>query len=151
MIERIIVRPSAVEDVVEAAGWYEDKRRDWARIWSTRLCVRFVGPPPILNFSASFVATERLAESSRSDFPIESSSRSSKASSTSTRSSTERSTIVDGSNEPKSPISAFLHVNGKPLVEITPRLTGYYEVHRDHTSQCSLQLPFLCWDSLSCY
>lgn len=28
--------------------------------------------------------------------------------------------------------SVFLHVNGKPLVEITPRSTGYYEVHRDH-------------------
>jgi hypothetical protein len=28
--------------------------------------------------------------------------------------------------------SVFLHVNGKALVEITPRSTGYYEVHRDH-------------------
>lgn len=28
--------------------------------------------------------------------------------------------------------SLFLHVNGKPLVEITPRSTGFYEVHRDH-------------------
>lgn len=28
--------------------------------------------------------------------------------------------------------SVFLHVNGKPLVEITPRSTGFYEVHRDH-------------------
>jgi hypothetical protein len=28
--------------------------------------------------------------------------------------------------------SVFLHVNGKPLVEITSRSTGYYEVHRDH-------------------
>ena len=28
--------------------------------------------------------------------------------------------------------SVFLHVNGKPLVEITPRSTGYYQVHRDH-------------------
>lgn len=28
--------------------------------------------------------------------------------------------------------SVFLHVNGKPLVEITPRSTGYYDVHRDH-------------------
>ncbi len=28
--------------------------------------------------------------------------------------------------------SVFLHVNGKPLVQITPRSTGYYEVHRDH-------------------
>jgi hypothetical protein len=28
--------------------------------------------------------------------------------------------------------SVFLHVNGKPLVEITPRSTGSYEVHRDH-------------------
>jgi hypothetical protein len=28
--------------------------------------------------------------------------------------------------------SVFLHVNGKPFVEITPRSTGYYEVHRDH-------------------
>ncbi len=27
--------------------------------------------------------------------------------------------------------SVFLHVNGKPLVEITPRSTGFYEVHRD--------------------
>jgi len=27
--------------------------------------------------------------------------------------------------------SVFLHVNGKPLVEITPRSTGIYEVHRD--------------------
>lgn len=27
--------------------------------------------------------------------------------------------------------SVFLHVNGKPLVEITPRSTGYYDVHRD--------------------
>ncbi len=27
--------------------------------------------------------------------------------------------------------SVFLHVNGKPLVEITPRSTGMYEVHRD--------------------
>ena len=26
----------------------------------------------------------------------------------------------------------FLHVNGKELVEITPRSTGFYEVHRDH-------------------
>ena len=26
----------------------------------------------------------------------------------------------------------FLHVNGKPLVEITPRSTGYYDIHRDH-------------------
>jgi hypothetical protein len=25
----------------------------------------------------------------------------------------------------------FLHVNGKPLVEITPRSTGFYEIHRD--------------------
>ena len=30
------------------------------------------------------------------------------------------------------PESVFLHVNGKPLVEITPRSTGFYEVHRDH-------------------
>jgi hypothetical protein len=28
--------------------------------------------------------------------------------------------------------SVFIHVNGKPLVEITPRSTGYYDVHRDH-------------------
>ena len=28
--------------------------------------------------------------------------------------------------------SLFLHVNGKLLVEITPRSTGFYEVHRDH-------------------
>ena len=28
--------------------------------------------------------------------------------------------------------SVFLHVNGKPLVEITPRSTGYYDIHRDH-------------------
>jgi hypothetical protein len=28
--------------------------------------------------------------------------------------------------------SVFLHVNSKPLVEITPRSTGFYEVHRDH-------------------
>jgi hypothetical protein len=28
--------------------------------------------------------------------------------------------------------SVFLHVNGRPLVEITPRSTGFYEVHRDH-------------------
>ena len=27
--------------------------------------------------------------------------------------------------------SVFLHVNGKPLVEITPRSTGVYEVHRE--------------------
>ncbi len=27
--------------------------------------------------------------------------------------------------------SVFLHVNGQPLVEITPRSTGFYEVHRD--------------------
>lgn len=27
--------------------------------------------------------------------------------------------------------SVFLHENGKPLVEITPRSTGVYEVHRD--------------------
>ena len=27
--------------------------------------------------------------------------------------------------------SVFLHVNGRPLVEITPRSTGFYEVHRD--------------------
>ena len=26
----------------------------------------------------------------------------------------------------------FLHENGKPFVEITPRSTGFYEVHRDH-------------------
>ena len=28
--------------------------------------------------------------------------------------------------------SVFLHVNGRPLVQITPRSTGYYEVRRDH-------------------
>jgi hypothetical protein len=28
--------------------------------------------------------------------------------------------------------SVFLHVNGTPLVEITPRSTGFYEIHRDH-------------------
>jgi len=28
--------------------------------------------------------------------------------------------------------SLFLHVNGRPLVEITPRSTGFYEVSRDH-------------------
>ena len=28
--------------------------------------------------------------------------------------------------------SVFLHVNGRSLVEITPRSTGFYEVHRDH-------------------
>ncbi len=28
--------------------------------------------------------------------------------------------------------SVFLHVNGQPLVEITPRSTGQYEVSRDH-------------------
>ena len=28
--------------------------------------------------------------------------------------------------------TVFLHVNGKPLVEITPRSTGFYDVHRDH-------------------
>lgn len=28
--------------------------------------------------------------------------------------------------------SVFLHVNGKPLVEITPRSTGFYDIHRDH-------------------
>src|SRR4029077_20767760 len=28
--------------------------------------------------------------------------------------------------------SVFIHVNSKPLIEITPRSTGYYEVHRDH-------------------
>lgn len=28
--------------------------------------------------------------------------------------------------------SVFLHTNGKPLVEITPRSTGFYEVRRDH-------------------
>ena len=28
--------------------------------------------------------------------------------------------------------SVFLHVNSKPLVEITPRSTGYYDIHREH-------------------
>jgi hypothetical protein len=28
--------------------------------------------------------------------------------------------------------SVFLHVNGKPLVEITPRSIGFYDIHRDH-------------------
>jgi len=28
--------------------------------------------------------------------------------------------------------SVFLHVNGKPLVEITQRSTGFYDIHRDH-------------------
>ncbi len=28
--------------------------------------------------------------------------------------------------------SVFLHVNGKSLVEITPRSTGFYEIRRDH-------------------
>ena len=28
--------------------------------------------------------------------------------------------------------SVFLHVNGRSLVEITPRSTGFYEVRRDH-------------------
>lgn len=28
--------------------------------------------------------------------------------------------------------SVFLHVNGKPLVEITTRSTGFYDIHRDH-------------------
>ncbi len=28
--------------------------------------------------------------------------------------------------------SVFIHVNGKPQVEITPRSTGFYEVRRDH-------------------
>lgn len=28
--------------------------------------------------------------------------------------------------------SLFLHVNGQSLVEITPRSTGFYEIHRDH-------------------
>ena len=27
--------------------------------------------------------------------------------------------------------TVFLHVNGKALVEITPRSTGFYDVHRD--------------------
>ena len=27
--------------------------------------------------------------------------------------------------------SVFLHVNGKPLVEITPRSTGFYDIRRD--------------------
>ena len=27
--------------------------------------------------------------------------------------------------------SVFLHINGKALVEITPRSTGFYEIHRD--------------------
>ena len=27
--------------------------------------------------------------------------------------------------------SVFLHVNGRALVEITPRSTGFYEIHRD--------------------
>jgi hypothetical protein len=30
------------------------------------------------------------------------------------------------------PETVFLHVNGKPLVEITPRSTGFYEISRDH-------------------
>jgi len=28
--------------------------------------------------------------------------------------------------------SVFLHVNGKPLVEATPRSTGFYEISRNH-------------------
>lgn len=28
--------------------------------------------------------------------------------------------------------SVFIHANGKPLVEITPRSTGFYEIRRDH-------------------
>lgn len=28
--------------------------------------------------------------------------------------------------------TVFLHVNGKPLVEITPRSSGFYQVNRDH-------------------
>jgi hypothetical protein len=28
--------------------------------------------------------------------------------------------------------TVFLHVNGNALVEITPRSTGFYEVHRNH-------------------
>jgi len=28
--------------------------------------------------------------------------------------------------------TVLLHVNGKPLVEITPRSTGSYDIHRDH-------------------
>ena len=27
--------------------------------------------------------------------------------------------------------SVFLHINGKALVEITPRSTGFYDIHRD--------------------
>lgn len=30
------------------------------------------------------------------------------------------------------PECVFLHVNGKPLVEITPRSTGFYEINRNH-------------------
>lgn len=29
------------------------------------------------------------------------------------------------------PVSVFLHVNGKPLVEITPRSPGFYQISRD--------------------
>lgn len=28
--------------------------------------------------------------------------------------------------------TVLVHVNGKPLVEITPRSTGAYDIHRDH-------------------
>jgi hypothetical protein len=29
-------------------------------------------------------------------------------------------------------VTVFLHVNGKPLVEITPHSTGFYDIRRDH-------------------
>ena len=49
-----------------------------------------------------------------------------------------RTNLADSARETKrasiivTPASVFLHVNGKPLVEITLRSTGYYEVHQDH-------------------
>ena len=92
----VIFRPAAVDDIVEAAAWYEAHATGLGEELMTKFQTQPAARRKIPNYFALFIATEAFGVCLRIAFPTGFSSPSSAKRSTFTRSSTLPDTIGDG-------------------------------------------------------
>ena len=99
MIQRVIFRQAAVEDVVEAAAWYEAHATGLGEQLIDEILNATRRAQDNRNYFALFIAMDKFAARSQTASPTEFSSRSLTTRSTSRRFSTKRAMIVDGQSD----------------------------------------------------